>query len=114
MNRAIPFALALLLACSPSKDPPTPQPPVPPDTDLCGAVCAHLANLHCEEGSPVYDSDEPGPRGVPNLSCQAFCEKTQKRGVYVNPTCILKVTSVTKGCPEVEQARQKTCPRESK
>lgn len=100
--------LGCLFECTPSREPPTPQPPVPPDTDLCGAMCQHFRDLKCEEGQPLYDSDLPGPRGTPNLSCEAFCQKTHQSGVYLNPTCELKITA----CSQIESARQKLCPRE--
>lgn len=105
--------LAILLFClscsSNGRSPPSPNPPIPPDTDLCGSMCTHLEVLKCEEGKPVYDSDCPGPVGVPNVTCTEFCVKQQKRGSYMNPSCVLTVEA----CPQIEEARQKTCPRPS-
>jgi hypothetical protein len=73
-------------------------------------MCLHIGpkaqgGLGCEEGDPVYDSDLPGPKGVPNKSCTAFCTGQQANGVFVNPRCIIQV----KSCGEIESARQRTC-----
>ena len=83
--------------------PEHPEPPTPPDTDLCGSMCDHLLKLGCEEGKAVYDIDTPGPPDVPNVTCKAFCERLQKDGVFVNPKCVMAVTS----CGAIEPARQK-------
>ena len=73
-------------------------------------MCDHLKKNHCEEGGDVYDSDRPGPKGVPNLTCAAHCEQLQSRGYFVNPKCILEVKSFSPDCPEIEEARQRSCP----
>ncbi len=78
---------------------------------MCDAMCKHIGpksqgGLGCEEGNPVYDSDRPGPAGVPNKTCTDFCVEQQNNGVFINPRCVMKV----KSCDEVEMARLKTCP----
>lgn len=99
--------VTLVCACPPSRDPAPPKPRPAPDTELCGAVCKHIGpeGLNCEEGQPVYDSDKPGPKGVPNESCEEFCALQQNNGVVLNPKCLLLV----KSCDEIEAARNKVC-----
>jgi hypothetical protein len=99
-----------LIGCPPLRQAPSPSPTVPPDSDLCGAMCKHIGpraqgGLGCEEGESVYDSDRPGKRGVPNKSCEDFCREQQAHGVFVNPRCIMKVET----CSEIEAARQRIC-----
>lgn len=95
--------LVLLLGCPPSSDPVTPSPLPPPDTDLCGQMCAHLKKLGCEEGEPVYNNDLPGPEGKPNQSCADNCKELQDKGFFVNPRCVARVEK----CEDIEPARQK-------
>jgi hypothetical protein len=92
-----------LLGCPPEPVIPPPNPPV--DTDLCGAMCAHLKSLGCEEGQDVYNSDMPGPTGVPNQTCQTWCEELQDAShlFFVNPRCVATVTS----CDQIEEYRKK-------
>jgi hypothetical protein len=70
-------------------------------------MCSHIGpnGLKCEEGEPVYDSDIPGERGIPNQSCEDFCKQQQALGVFINPKCVMKV----KSCDEIESARLKRC-----
>jgi hypothetical protein len=73
-------------------------------------MCAHIGpvdegGLGCAEGQPVYDSTLPGDAGVPNESCTQFCEKQQANGVFINPRCVMQVTS----CSQIETARAQTC-----
>lgn len=97
--------LIVLIACSSTQKSPNPIPA--PDSDLCGAMCNHLVQLGCEEGQPLYDSDLPGPRGIPNQSCEGFCQKQQKNGIFINPRCVMWASS----CTAVEEMRQgKDCP----
>lgn len=95
-------AILTLLGC-PGDRVRSPNPIPVPDTELCGAMCDHLASLGCPESKPVYDSDEPGPRRIPNLTCTRFCEKQQANGIFINPRCVLKI----KACDDLESARQK-------
>jgi len=78
--------LLVLSACPRTEYVPPPIPP--PDTDLCDEACAHLEELGCEEGEPVYDDSRPGPKGVPNLSCADWCRDLQKKGYAFNPRCL--------------------------
>ena len=74
-------------------------------------MCKHLVELGCEEGSPVYDSDQAGPKDIPNVSCESFCRTSQVRGSFLNPRCLLTV----KTCEDIEVVRQRkpsTCPIE--
>ncbi len=96
--------------CHPTPTPsptPTPTPTPPTPQSGCDEMCKHIGpvtagGLGCEEGNPVYDSDVPGPAGVPNVTCVAFCEKQQENGVSLNTSCVSKV----KSCDEIESARQ--------
>ena len=83
---------------------PTPDPAPDPVLSDCEVMCRHIGpdHLDCEEGAAVYDSDLPGPPGVPNQSCAAFCERQQSNGVLINPRCVARVQS----CDEIETARQ--------
>jgi len=95
------FLLLLLIGCHPQ---PTPIPTPGPVSSDCAVMCQHIGpeSLGCEEGEPVYDSDLPGTPGVPNESCTEFCEKQQKNGLDVYPSCVAQVQS----CAEIETARQ--------
>jgi len=66
-------------------------------------MCSHLVKLGCEEGSPVYNSDKPGPPDVPNYSCKDFCVEMETNGVLVNPKCVATVPE----CSLVEEYRHK-------
>jgi hypothetical protein len=106
-----PWVLVLLaigLAGCPKtvdREAPGPSPIKPPDTDLCGKMCAKIgpSGLKCEEGQSVYDSDKPGPVDVPNVTCESFCRTTQDRGAFLNPKCV----ALVKSCAEIEPARKK-------
>lgn len=108
-RRLLPAVVGLLLlGCHPQDVKPTPPPdpnPTPvPVTSACESMCGTIGpdGLNCEEGRPIYDSDLPGPPGVPNESCSAFCEKQQENGLNLHPSCVAKV----KSCDEIESARQ--------
>lgn len=92
---------AMVLAGCPVQ-PITPPSP-PPDTNLCAAMCDHLAKLGCEEGQPVYNNDLPGPVDVPNQSCADNCIELQDKGFFVNTKCVLTVER----CTQIEEFRQK-------
>jgi hypothetical protein len=83
---------------------PNPQP----DSEICAQMCDHIGpkdngGLGCEEGNPVYDSDKPGPKDVPNETCEEFCKITQNNGISMNPRCVALVDS----CDQIESARAK-------
>jgi hypothetical protein len=98
--------LLMLVGC-PKQQPVSPNPLPAPDTDLCGKMCEHLGpkGLNCPEGQDVYDSDKPGPHGVPNETCEQFCQYQQDNGAFVNPRCLIQVPR----CADIETWRQKTC-----
>ena len=107
--RTIPVIVFFLAsACHPDREAPSPNPPVPPDTDMCGKMCEHIGpkGLKCEEGEDYYDSDVAGPKGKPNATCEFFCKTQQGKGVFINPRCVAQVPS----CPQIEEWRKKTCP----
>jgi hypothetical protein len=104
-NFTILVALAFTLIGCPCPDPASPNPQPVPDSDMCPLMCAHLKTLGCEEGQAVYDSDKPGPKDVPNKTCEDFCVEQQSNGIFVNPRCVAKV----KTCDEIEAARKNTC-----
>lgn len=93
--------LLLLSSCSYAADYPIPVKPI--DTDQCGRMCTNLGELGCEEGKPVYNSDLPGPDGVPNQSCVEFCREMQDSGVWLNPKCVATVQE----CSQIETFRRK-------
>jgi hypothetical protein len=95
----------LLLGCHPQPTPPNPPPGPEPEASACAVMCQRIGpeNLNCEEGEAVYDSDLPGPPGVPNQSCTDFCERQQKNGLNLYPQCVAQVQS----CGEIEPARQR-------
>lgn len=111
MRQYLLLLALVLVACPPANSPsPSPTPTPTPDSELCGQMCQHIGpkaqgGLGCPEGDPVYDSDLPGPRGVPNKSCELFCKDQQTNGVFINPRCVMQVTA----CDQIETARQRTC-----
>lgn len=123
MKSNLVLLVAFLVACggiqigptNPPVDPPitTDDPPVtPPAPEQCKLMCRRLSDLGCEEGKPVFDSDQPGPEGVPNTSCEEFCQTSEKRGAMINPRCV----KLTEACEQIEMLRTrdpKTCPVES-
>jgi len=62
-------------------------------------------HLNCEEGQKVYNSDLPGPDGVPNQECVDWCHELQdpEHLYFVNPKCVSEVTS----CSQIEEARKR-------
>lgn len=108
--RTLLFLALTLIACEPTREAPTPSPKPVPDSQLIPEMCKHLGpkaegGLGCEEGMPVYNSDIPGPPGVPNQSCVDFYTELQAKGYFVNPRCVMHVTA----CDQIEAARQKLC-----
>ena len=89
----------------PCREAASPNPAVPPDTELCPQMCDHIGpkGLKCEEGSDYYDNDKPGPKGVPNQTCLDFCQGQQAKGVFINPRCLAKVPD----CASIEAYRKK-------
>jgi hypothetical protein len=82
--------------------------PKPDAGSLCAQMCQHIGpkekgGLGCEEGNPVYDSDKPGPKDVPNETCEEFCNDKVKNKIDMNPKCLVKVPS----CDKIEEYRAK-------
>jgi len=53
----------------------------------------------------VYNSDLPGPEGVPNQECADWCRELQDPShmYFVNPRCV----SETPSCDKIEEYREK-------
>lgn len=107
MRYAILSLVALLIIGCPQDPPKSPNPYPAPDSDMCGSMCSYLIQLGCDEGKPLYDSDLPGPVGIPNESCEVWCKKQQTNGIFLNPRCVMKAQS----CGEVEALRLQVCPK---
>jgi hypothetical protein len=83
-----------------------PAPPEVIDADMCKPACDHLKELGCEEGEPVDTGEDCPPgmgckdasciEGVCMVTCERFCEETEKNGVWLNPTCVVNVASCDK------------------
>jgi len=89
----------LVFGCPKSKDDPA-------DTDggdatPCERMCTHFRALECAEGDDFYDSDVSGPVGVPNTTCEEFCESQMTLGVDLNVECAAKAPT----CEEIEAYR---------
>lgn len=101
----------VLVGCPPPQDPVIPPPNPPVDTDWCKAMCDHIGPvteetpkaLNCEEGQDVYNSDKPGPKDIPNQTCEDWCVEMQDKGFFINPRCV----SVVPSCGDIEDWRQK-------
>lgn len=79
----------------------------PEDASLstpCSRMCRHFRELKCDEGNPIYDSDAPGPVGVPNTTCEMFCTSQMDLGVNLNTECAIKAPT----CEEIEAYRAMT------
>lgn len=94
----IAVMLTLASACRPTKVQPEPQPPVITDTEHCAPACVHLMELGCEEGFPIAVPDPDFDGGTRSVSCAEWCKSTQDNGVWLNPTCVEKITS----CGQIE------------
>lgn len=101
------LTVVLSSSCNPPKeaDTPSPAPINVPDTEMCPVMCEHFKALKCEEGDPLYNSDLPGPKGVPNQTCAEWCVEIQSKGTYLNPRC----GKVVPSCDLIESWRKKTC-----
>ena len=110
MKKTLLIALALFatncIGCPPNI---TPDPIVIVDTNMCQPACTNLRALGCEEGTPIF-TGEPCNAGMGcsdgatcidymcKVTCERFCEDTQKNGVWLNPTCVTKITD----CSDIE------------
>jgi hypothetical protein len=74
-----------------------PDPKLPTDTEMCGAACANLQELGCEEGEDFTDGEGQ------TVTCIKFCEDTQKSGHALNPTCAATITACDQLEPECSE-----------
>jgi hypothetical protein len=96
----------------------TPNPPVVTDQSDCASACDNLKFLGCKEGNPIdmgttchVDADCKDVHGVTDTTqacsalgtcmttCVNFCTVTENQGVWLDPSCVAKVTS----CDQIEQ-----------
>lgn len=107
MKKILYLFLAIMINCTPEPQTPIPQPP--PDTDYCKPGCEHLQQLTGRDGRPGCEEarvlELPGGEIV---TCQEFCENTQKAGHFLYPSCWVKVNK----CDEIEQYRKRSMPCE--
>ena len=106
-TRKLSFILSFLfvfsLGCPPTTE-ITPVPIVITDTDACGPACDTLIRLNCSEGKPITMKqkcdagctvgqycDRDG--GFCTTPCKKFCEDTQHAGVWLDPSCVVNITS---------------------
>ncbi len=92
--------------------PVTPMPPIVTDQAACPNACSNLRKLGCEEAQPIETNvscivDSQCGRGavcsagVCLVSCEKFCVDTEDRGVWLDPTCVARVSSCSMidSCP---------------
>ena len=90
----------------------TPMPPTVTDQDQCTPACVHLRELNCDEGKPIdmkkscytdhdCDSHQDCLFGRCTVPCEDFCRATENEGVFLDPTCVVKITSCDQidSCP---------------
>lgn len=103
------IALSLLVSGCPRIE-VTPNPPVITDQANCSSACARLKILRCEEGTDLdmkkacVTIDECGKGqtcvdGRCIVTCTQFCTDTENRGVFLDPTCVMNITS----CDQIER-----------
>ena len=80
-------------------------PRVPIEADAFETACDHLAALGCKEGRSSYDPSLPGPKGIPNISCDEVYIQRVNKGTCINPKALSIVTS----CAAVHAAEQQGC-----
>ena len=89
----------------------SPNPPVIVDQNMCAAACNNIGpkGLNCEEGKPINvkrqcastaqcSRGETCESGWCSVSCEQFCVDTENQGVWLDPTCVAKITS----CDQVD------------
>lgn len=86
------FAATLLFACAGPGEDPAPHVTPVCGIELCGEACTHMAELGCEEGTPVELPDGG------SMSCSEFCQYEHENGVYWNTECIVSITT----CEQIE------------
>jgi hypothetical protein len=82
----------LLVACQHEVRSGEPAPVIRPQpADKCGAACARMALLSCEEASPV--TTDAG-----TISCEEMCRYLSANGVALDLDCVSTVAS----CVEID------------
>jgi hypothetical protein len=126
LTTALTFALATCTSCRAAGVVIVPaNPPVITDQSSCAQACTNLALLNCEEAQPIdthqtckVDADCLGPTGVHDeyqtctvagtcmVTCVNFCTATENTGVWLDPTCAIKITSCAQlsTCPGPQEA----------
>lgn len=107
----ISLALLSVSGCPRSSE-ITPTPPIITDQNNCEAACAQLKRLECEEGTPLVPNDagtcvisdtcgvgQTCVDGKCAWTCTKFCTDTENAGVFLDPTCVMHVTS----CDQVDR-----------
>lgn len=100
MKKLIVLLGLVVAGCPPMQEPVRPAPVEPKDTDWCERGCKHLDSLPGQDGKQGCLESRPLPLpdgGV--VSCQKFCEDTQKKGRALSPKCWAK--KVNK-CEDIE------------
>jgi len=120
--------VALIIGC-PKPVVVTPVPPVVTDQNVCVDACANLQKLGCKEGDPidmgtrcdafgnckdVYGQTDASQTcdATTNkcmTSCANFCVAVENQGVWLDPTCVSKITACSQieSCP-LAQPKQPT------
>ena len=94
------IASVFLTACPPTAETIRPKPIEPNDTDWCTAGCEYLSTLPGQDGN--LGCLESRPLNLPDggvVSCQQFCEETQKKGRALSPKCWVEEV---KKCSDIE------------
>lgn len=85
------FIFLFISGCN-TPEPISPKPtPIVTDTNLCGDAQVHLEELSC------IKKDEPFTKRD-KLSFKQFCEQTHHSGIFLNPKCLISITS----CEEID------------
>jgi hypothetical protein len=76
----------LFVGCQ-TKEPVPPKPtPIVTDTNLCGEAQIKLEELKCIEKDKPFTKRE-------KLSFEEFCKQTHQSGIYLNPKCLMSITT---------------------
>ncbi len=113
-------AMALFAQCTvihPSPGAKSQAPSNITDQGNCALACGHMASIGCIQSQPISmpgtcraNTDCKGPDGAPDqfqtcsalgtcmVTCTNLCISTENNGVWLNPTCVLGITS----CDQVD------------
>lgn len=81
MKRIFLLIVASLLIGCPNTN--TPVHPAPLGGSTCELACAHLQELHCQEGEKLEDG----------TSCIDWCNYETKNGHAMNTGCVVTITT---------------------